>query len=374
MRKLPFKKSKVGSIGIELEFQLVDPYSFSLISRSKELIRNIKTGPYKNRIFPEITQSMIEINSSIHQSAQTLLSELTELQAYLLEQANQLDIAICGGGTHPFQTWGMQKIFPTARYKKVSHRFRYLSKLATVFGQHIHIGCGNSEDALYLTHALTRYVPQFIALTASSPFYQGIDTGFSSSRYTAFNAFPTSGVIPYLTNWMEFSEYFYKMRQLGVIATMKDVYWDIRPKPEFGTVEIRVCDTPLTLKTAVLIAAYVQSLALYLLEERPNPLNHNLYYLYSNNRFEANRYGLEGNFINPFTMQQCTITDDIVETTQLMQKYTEQLGNTDDVTQLLNQAINGINDSLLLRQIFKKVRYLPKVVAEQCKAWAGEIK
>ncbi len=248
MRKLPFKKSSVASIGVELEFQLIDPHSYGLISRAKDLIRNIEASPYQIRIKPEITQSMIEINSSIHHSPQTMLEEFSELQSYLLEQANELSIAICGGGTHPFQRWSTQKIFPTKRYKKVSNKYRYLSKQATVFGQHIHVGCGNAEDALYITHALARYVPQFIAIMASSPFYQGAYTGFCSSRSTLFNSFPLSGVIPYLINWNEFSDYFYKMRNLGIISSMKDFYWDIRPKPEFGTVEIRVCDTPLTIK------------------------------------------------------------------------------------------------------------------------------
>src|SRR5262249_27038602 len=150
-----------------------------------------------------------------------------------------------------------------------SKKYTYLSKRSTVFGQHIHIGCKSGEDAIYLTHALSRYVPQFIAICASSPFYQGVDTGYASSRSTVFNAFPLSGVMPYLITWNEFSEYYYKMRNYGIIGSMKDFYWDIRPKPEFGTVEIRVCDTPLTIRTAAIITAYIQALSLYLLEEKP---------------------------------------------------------------------------------------------------------
>ncbi len=373
MRRLPFKKSFVSSIGVELELQLVDPRSFSLISRSKDLIRSIKSNLDQLRIKPEITQGMIEINSSIHHSPQAMLKELNELRIYLLQQANSLDLAICGGGTHPFQTWSMQKIFPTMRYRKISRKFSYLSKMSTVFGQHIHIGCGNAEDALYLTHALSRYVPQFIAITASSPFYQGVDSNFCTSRATLFNAFPLSGFIPYLTTWSEFSEYFYKMYRLGIITSMKDFYWDIRPKPEFGTVEIRVCDTPLTITKAVLISAYVQALALYLLEERPTQVNHDLYYLYNQNRFEACRYGFEGHFINPYTMKSCSIREDIINTAKTIEKYSHQLGNTEYISQLLDGVINGINDASILRQIYKQAGSLPKVVAKQCEAWSEAI-
>ncbi|MCL9683634.1 YbdK family carboxylate-amine ligase [Legionella maioricensis] len=370
MRRLSFKKSSVSSIGIELELQLVDPYSFTLISRAKDIIRGIKSSLDQLRIKPEITQSMIEINSSIHHSPQAMIKELYELRSYLIQQANNLNLAICGGGTHPFQTWAMQKIFPTMRYRKIAQKFTYLSKMATVFGQHIHIGCANAEDSIYLTHALSRYVPQLIALTASSPFYQGVDTGFYSCRTTVFNAFPLSGVIPYLTNWNEFSDYFHKMRRLGIITSMKDFYWDIRPKPEFGTVEIRVCDTPLTIKKAVLITAYIQTLALYLLEERPTQANHDLYYLYSQNRFEACRYGFEGNFINPFTMKSCSISEDILVTAKIIEKYAQQLGNTDYISQLLDDAVRGINDAFILRQTLKQVGSLPELVAKQCDIWS----
>jgi carboxylate-amine ligase len=374
MRKLPFKKSQVASIGVELEFQLIDPRSSTLISRSKELIRNIKTGPYQKRINPEITQSMIEINSSIHQSVQGMLEEFAQLQAYLLKQANDLGIAICGGGTHLFHTWAMQKIFPTIRYKKVSRKYRYLSKMATVFGQHIHIGCGNAEDALYLTHALARYVPQFIAIMASSPFYHGVFTSFCSSRSNVFNAFPLSGVIPYLINWNEFSEYFYKMRHLGIIANMKDFYWDIRPKPEFGTVEIRVCDTPLTIRKAVSITAYVQALSLHLLMERPSQVGHDLYYLYTQNRFEASRYGFEGHFINPDTLKQCSIIEDLIETVKKIEPYAERLGTARYIHEILDSAVSGINDAQVLKEWFKQLGTLNKVVEKQCQLWAEAIK
>ncbi|MGM9452881.1 YbdK family carboxylate-amine ligase [Legionella bozemanae] len=374
MRNLRFKKSSVGSIGVELELQLIDPKSYSLISKAKELIRNIKTGPNQVRIKPEITQSMIEINTSIHQSPQTMSQELFELKAYLLEQASSLGIAMCGGGSHPFQSWAMQKIFPTLRYKSISRRYRFLSQMATEFGQHIHIGCGNSENALYLTHALSRYVPQLIALSASSPFYQSVNTNFCSSRSIMFNAFPLSGVIPYLINWNEFSDYFYKMRRLGIITSMKDFYWDIRPKPEFGTVEIRVFDTPLTIKKVILITAYIQALAIYLLEERPTQVNNDLYYLYNQNRFEASRYGFDGTFINPYTMKHSLIVDDIFDTAEKIKKYTSQLGNSDYVAQLLDNVANKINDSFVLLQILKKVGSLPKVVKEQCRIWSEEMK
>jgi carboxylate-amine ligase len=297
------------------------------------------------------------------------LKELIDIQAFMIIQAEKLDIAVCGGGTHPFQKWAMQKIFPTMRYKKLSRHYRYLSKRSTVFGQHIHVGCKNGEDAIYLTHALARYVPQFIAITASSPFYQGIDTKYHSSRSFVFAAFPLSGVIPYLINWQEFSDYFYKMKRLEVIESMKDFYWDIRPKPEFGTVEIRVCDTPLTMKKAVIIAAYIQALSLYLLHEKPHTISQDLYFLYRYNRFQGSRYGFDGHVIDPFNFERYLISDDITNTIKKIERYANQLNNMGMISQLHDDVINKKNDAALLWRIYKEKNSLSALVKEQCVLW-----
>lgn len=373
MRLLPFKKSTECSIGIELEFQIINPKTFAHVFRAKDLIRNINERSFQTRIKPEITQSMIEVNSSIHHSIKEMADELMELKLFLTELANKLGIAICGGGTHPFHRWSTEKIFPNKRFKNLSAKYRYLSKRSTVFGQHIHIGCTNADDAIYLTHALARYVPQLIAISASSPFYQGVDTGYASSRLNVFNAFPQSGVMPYLTNWIEFSDYFYLMQKMGIIKTMKDFYWDIRPKPEFGTVEIRILDMPLSVKKSVMLGAYVQALALYLLKERPVTISKNLYYLYNNNRFEAARYGFEGEYIDAESQEKRTIQQDILQTIPKIERYANQLNNMSYLLNLIDDATNQRNDSILLRKKFKETESLIKVAEEQCKKWQDEI-
>lgn len=371
MKKLPFKSSSAFSLGAELEFQIIDPANYAMIPHAKNIIRSIHENQsiFQEKIKPEITQSMIEINSSIHQTPKQMLADLTAMHQFLLSQANQLGIKISGGGTHPFQRWTTQKIFPTKRFKNLSWQFRYLSKRSTVFGLHIHIGCPNGEDALYLTHALARYVPQFVVISASSPFYQGVDTGYQSSRSNVFSAFPLSGVMPYLTSWQEFSDYFYKMRFLKIIKTMKDFYWDIRPKPEFGTVEIRVFDTPLTIKKAVLIIAYIQAISHYLLTQKPFMPAHDLYYLYGYNRFQACRHGFDGIFVHPYTFQRISIYEDILETINLIEKHTDYFDSIDFILQLKNNVIEKHNDTTFLRKIFHETNSLPAVVREQCRLW-----
>ena len=369
MRKVPFKKSKTGSVGTELELQIIDNQFFTLAQRSKDLIRNLEGSAFEKRIKPEITQSMIEINSSVHTSIDELYKELIELHDFLVEQTKDVDVYFCGGGTHPFQRWSGQKIFPTVRYRNILHKFRYLSKKATVFGQHVHIGCSNPEEALYLTHALACFTPQMMAISASSPFYEGMDSGYFSTRSTIFTSFPMSGMIPYLKNWSEFSDYYHKMRKWGVIESMKDIYWDVRPKPEFGTVEIRVFDTPLTIRKAVLVTAYAQALGLYLLEEKPIQLSPNIYYLYSYNRFQAERYGFDGEIIDPFSDKRTLIVDDILATLPKLEKYAERLGSSEYLMDLKNDIENKRNDAVHLRQLLKEYGSYPKLVSELCKEW-----
>ncbi len=278
-------------------------------------------------------------------------------------------MCLCGGGTHPFQKWSKQKIYPSKRFKKLSSSYKYLSKHSTVFGQHIHIGCDNAENAIYLTHILSRYVPQFIAICASSPFYQGADTGYNSSRSTLFASYPLSGVIPYLENWQDFTTYFYKMENLGIIETMKDFYWDIRPKPEYGTVEIRVCDTPLNINRATIIASYIQALVVYLLEERPYQISKDLYDVYSYNRFKASRYGFAGLIVNPFNSEVVSIGHDILETIANIEQYALNLNSMNYIVQLAQDITNNNNDAMVLRKFLKQHKSFPKVVAEQCKIW-----
>lgn len=368
MDVLPFKKSK-ASLGVELEFQIVDLDSYGLVSRAKELMERVKASPFKNRIKPEITQCMIEINSLVHDKPSSLLADLLELKKFLLSEAKDLNIAFCGGGTHPFPKWEKQKIFPKLRFKNIAKKYRYLAKHATIFGQHIHVGCSNANDALYLTHALARYVPQFIAISASSPFTQRIDTGYYSTRCTILTAFPSSGIIPFISTWDKFSNYFYKMRNLGLISSMKDFYWDIRPKPEFGTVEIRVFDTPLSIQRAVTIAAFVQVLACYLLAEKPKLLSKDLYYLYNYNRFQACRFGYNGVFINPSNAKTCSIQEDLINTINKVKKYADHFGSNNFIADLLTDIINKRNDADILKENFQKFGSFTQVVRTQCDLW-----
>jgi glutamate---cysteine ligase / carboxylate-amine ligase len=370
MDEMRFKASAGLSVGVELELQLVRPRDFDLSRDAADLIARLeKRRKLPGAVKPEITESMIELNSSVHTSCPALLAELDVLRRAVVEDGGMLNLRISGGGSHPFHEWSDRRIYPTERFHHVMKRYGYLAKQFTVFGQHIHIGCPNGDDAVYLTHIMTRYVPHFIALSAASPFYQGEDTSFQSSRLTAVNAFPLAGHIPFVLDWAEFSEYVEKMKRFGIVASMKDFYWDIRPKPEYGTIEIRVCDTPLTVRRAAVLAAYAQALAAYHLAERRLQPNRTVYLVNSHNRFEACRFGVDGQMVRPYSGKKARIGDDIRDTIGRIMPHAVRMGSVDMLAELTRGLGGEDSDASWLRARYAARQSLSHVVRDSCARW-----
>jgi len=365
---LEFKGNSSQTIGVELELQLVNLHTKNLILEADDFLRRIQNTAIRDNIKPEITQSMIEVNSSIHASWQNLLKELLSIRDFLAETAEKIHIGICGGGAHPFQKWKEQKVFQTERFLSVSEQYGYLAKQFTVFGQHVHISCKNGDDALYLCHAFAYYIPHFIALSASSPFNQGVDTSFDCSRLSVISAFPLSGTPPWIFQWEEFKEYFDTLSRLGVVKSMKDFYWDIRPKPEFGTVEIRIFDTPLTIQKACDIAFYAYNLASYLLAERPK-ISKEIYMVYLINRFRASRFGLYAEVIDPSKQKAKMLKEDILHTCHKIEDFAYESNSIEAIERIRQSVLNEENDAKWLRNKLKKYHSLEDVVRSQVEIW-----
>ncbi len=347
-----FKHSQALSMGVELELQLVSLSDFDLMAASPDILELLSRAPFPGVVTPEVTESMLEIATSIHTNHTTLLKELQDIRSILLRAANQLNIGICGGGTHPFQIWSDRRIYKKPRFQEVSALYGYLTKQFTIFGQHVHIGCTSGDEALFLLHSLNRYIPHFIALSASSPYVQGHDTLFNSARLNSVFAFPLSGRAPFFLEWDAFRKhYFEKMEMTGVAKSMKDFYWDIRPKPEYGTIELRVCDTPLTVDRAAALACYLQALCKYLLERNEDPPAEDDYLVYNYNRFQACRFGLDGTIVHPKTYEQVPLREDILTTLRKLRPSAEALGSVDALEHVYRISHTG-SDASLLREAF----------------------
>jgi carboxylate-amine ligase len=363
-----FTPSQPLTLGVELELQLVDTHDFDLTPRAEDLLRELAGHSGAWDVKPEITRSMIEIGTSIQRSFVPLRDELHDLRTQMARAARKLNIAISGGGTHPYQHWSAQRIFPAERFHYISELYGYLAKQFTVFGQHVHVGVPNGDEALWLLHALSRYVPHFIALAASSPYVQGEDTGFHSARLNSVFAFPLSGRAPFVLTWEGFGQFFDKMTSTGVVQSMKDFYWDIRPKPEFGTIELRVCDTPLQVDKAAALACYLQSLCRHLREERPFEPAEDDYLVYTFNRFQACRFGLDGEIVDPKTKQRSKLRDDIIRTLARIEPHALDLQAL-DACNLIRESLTDGNDAAWLRAQRRGQVPMPAVVEAAAARW-----
>ncbi|MGH8753492.1 MAG: YbdK family carboxylate-amine ligase [Burkholderiales bacterium] len=369
---LEFTQSPAFTMGVELELQILKSHDCNLARDAADLLARLDKVKHPGQVKPEITESMIELNSSIHQRYTTLADELRTVRNVVARQAELLNLRIAGGGSHPFHQWSERRIYPTERFKHLLNLYGYLAKQFTVFGQHIHIGCSSGDDAVYLIHMLSRHIPHFIALSASSPFYQGEDTSFASSRLNAISAFPLSGTMPVVQSWDEFNAYFDGMHRFKIVESMKDFYWDIRPKPEYGTVEIRICDTPLTVDKAALLAAFTQALAHYYLIERSHAVTSDLYLVYNYNRFQACRFGFAANFINPYDQQHANLGDDLIATLKRLAPHAVALESSAALNQLLDETATRRSDSSWLREQLKKSGSLNDVARLQSNLWMGK--
>jgi carboxylate-amine ligase len=316
-----------------------------------------------------MTQSMIEIATGIQTEHAPLLAELRGMRDTLTAACDRLNIGIAGGGTHPFQRWSEQRVFDKPRYQEISQLYGYLAKQFTVFGQHVHVGCASGDDALFLLHSLSRYVPHFIALSASSPFFQGVDTMFDSARLNSVFAFPLSGRAPFTLSWDDFANnYFTKMEATGVVKSMKDFYWDIRPKPEYGTIELRVCDTPLTVERAAALACYLQAICRHLLERAEPMPTEDDYLVYTFNRFQACRFGLDGTMVDPRTRESLTIREDILATLRHVEPHGAVLQSLPALEEIERCAARDGNHATHLRKVFDETHNVQSMVQESTRA------
>jgi carboxylate-amine ligase len=367
----PFRESRSLTLGVELELQLVNTHDYDLAPYSDEMLRLMKRLDLPGAVVPEMTSSMIEVSTGICESAAHVLGELTQLRDGLVRCADKLNIAVVGGGTHPFQQWHQQRIYDRPRFRELSELYGYLSKQFTVFGQHVHVGCPSADAALLMLHRMSRYIPHCIALSASSPFVQGQDTQFDSARLNSVSAFPMSGRAPYTLGWKQFEAFFERATRTGVVRSMKDFYWDIRPKPEYGTIEIRVFDAPLTVERAAALAGFVQALAAWFVHDEPFQPQEDDYLVYTYNRFQACRFGLEAVYVDPVSGRHQPLRDHLLQTLRQLAGHARHLGAGPAIQVLAEDAELGTNDARWLRQRQAHERLLAEVVRQGAQRFAA---
>ncbi|QKV51587.1 YbdK family carboxylate-amine ligase [Comamonas antarctica] len=367
-----FNQSEPLTLGVELELQLLNTHDYDLAPYAEDMLRLMAKTPLPGSVVPEMTSSMIEISTAICHSASEVLGQLTPIRDALVRSADKLNIAVAGGGTHPFQKWHEQRIYDKPRFRELSDLYGYLAQQFTIFGQHVHIGCPDADAALLMLHRMSRYIPHFIALSASSPFVQGQDTAFDSARLNSVFAFPLSGRAPCVLTWGEFENYFDKMTGTGVVKSMKDFYWDIRPKPEFGTIEIRVFDTPLTIERAAALSGFVQSLAAWFLDTQPFTPQEDDYLVYTYNRFQACRFGMEAVYVDPGTGKHQPLRDHILHTMDQIAEHAARQGAAPSLHLLRADVEKAQNDARWLRERQREEQLLGETSRQAALRFRGQ--
>ncbi len=239
---IPFSPSPVSSLGVEWELELVDLATGELTGAASEILAEIGGGAEHPKAKHELFESCIEIITGVCGTVDEAVQDLRATLAEVTAAAARRGIGVMSSGTHPMSEWSAQQVSPSPRYEKLIEQMQWLARRLQIFGVHVHVGVRSPEKAIPIVNALTAYIPHFLALSASSPYWVGDDTGLASARSKVFEGLPTAGIPYQLSGWDDFEEFMSTLICAKTISSVREVWWDVRPHPQFGTVELRICD------------------------------------------------------------------------------------------------------------------------------------
>jgi carboxylate-amine ligase len=307
------------TLGIEEEFQIVHPETRELHSYvSKLLEEGREHALLRERVRPEMHQSVVETGTGICRDIKQARAEICELRGSLSELAAKSGLRIVAAGTHPFSDWKKQEITEGERYKVIVEDLQDVARANLIFGLHVHVGIKDREVAMAMANQVRYFLPHILALSTSSPFWLGRNTGLKSVRSEIFKRFPRTGIPGEFDSYVHFQRYVDLLVKTGCIDNAKKIWWDVRAHPFFDTVEVRVCDMTTRIDDTVAIAALIQALMgkLYLLYRRNLAFRSYSRELIEENKWRAVRYGLDGQLIDFGKQEQVPIrmlVDELIE-------------------------------------------------------------
>jgi carboxylate-amine ligase len=320
-----FNNSTPFTLGVELEFQLLNPDTLNLTPAAPDLLRMVP-ATRQERIKQEFIQSMIEINTDICATVSEAAAGLTEISLLTEKLARQNNCLLYAASLHPFAKSYEQLTTDDARYKRILNDLQLIGRRFITQGLHVHVGMADGETAIKVCNEIRLYLPIFLALTTSSPFYEGQDTGLCSYRTKLFEALPLAGIPDAFGSWKHFHETIVMLMQTGIINQVRDIWWDVRPHPDFGTVEIRICDLPSRFEEIMALVALIQA-TVVTLSRRNSHRPPNMQVLRSN-KWQAARYGLQGRFVDPVAGRKATLTEATNHLISMTSSAAKELGNT----------------------------------------------
>jgi glutamate---cysteine ligase / carboxylate-amine ligase len=320
------------TLGIEEEFQIVDPNTRELKSHVSEILDEgrLLLG---EKIKPEMIQSMVEVGTGICHNIHEARKDLTQLRCIISMLARKKGMEIVAASTHPFSHWGDQDIFDDERYAFLVEELQMVARSLLIFGLHVHVGIVDKDRQIHLMNAARYFLPHVLALTTSSPFWLGHNTGLKSYRSEVFKKFPRTDIPDYFDTYASYQSYVDLLVKMNCIDNAKKIYWDIRPHPFFPTLEFRICDIPTRVDDTIAIAALFQAIIAKLHQMLDKNWSFRLYprRLIQENKWRAVRYGLDGKLLDLGKQKEVPVKDLIYELLDFVDDVVDELDSRREI-------------------------------------------
>ncbi len=338
------------TIGIEEEFQIVDPWSRELRSHVSEILEEGRML-LGEQIKPEMHQSTIEVGTGVCKNIQEARIDVCRLRSTVSELAQRNGLRIVAASTHPFSHWAEQHITPTERYNQIVEEIQQVARALLIFGLHVHIGVEDREYAIQIMNTARYFLPHVLALSTSSPFWLGRNTGLKSYRSELFKQFPRTDIPDYFSSASEFDSYVKLLIKTNCIDNGKKIWWDVRPHPFFPTLEFRICDLPSRVDETIAIAALFQAITAKTYKLLKQNMGFRLYrrVLIQENKWRAVRYGLDGKLIDFGKQEEVPVKDLIHELLEFVDDVVDELGSRNELNYIYKILDGGTSADRQLR-------------------------
>ena len=351
------------SIGIEEEYQTIDPETRDLRSHIQMEILSKAKLKIAEKVKAEMHQAVVEVGTKVCRDIKEAREDMRSLRREMISVASENGLLLGSASTHPFADWKVQEIYPDERYYRVVEDMQLVARANLVFGLHVHVGIEDRDTAIHIMNSMRYFLPHILALSSNSPFWMGMETGFKSYRSKVFERFPRTGIPDVFANWADYETFVNLLVKTNCIDNGKKIWWDIRPHPFFETIEVRVCDIPMRLDETLAIAALIQATAAMLYKLHASNKSYRIYgrALISENKFRACRYGLDGKLIDFGKEEEVPIRKLMLEYLHLIDDVVDELGSRDEIN-YIHQMLNMGSGADRQLKVFRETGDLKKVV------------
>ena len=351
------------TIGIEEEYQTVDPSTRDLRSHIHAEILEKGKLLLQERVKAEMHQSVVEVGTSVCQNIKEAKAEVKKLRRHMADLAKENGLRLAAAATHPFSDWRTQEIHPDERYKNIVEDLQLVARANLIFGLHVHIGIDDRETAIHMMNHARYFLPHILALSTNSPFWLGMNTGLKSYRCKVFDKFPRTNIPDYFPSWGEYENFIKLLIKTKCIDNAKKIWWDIRPHPFFNTLEFRVCDIPTRADETIALAALIQATIAKLYKLYSANQGFRLYRraLIMENKWRAARYGLDGKLIDFGKQKEVPARDLVHEYLDFIDDVVDELDSRDEINYIHEILERGSGADRQLR-VFQETGDLKKVV------------